>query len=218
MLKLAKELNSDESVHGIIIQQPVVLEKPINNAHVYSIIKPWKDVDGLNPVNVGLLGTLNAKPYFVPCTANAVLHLLRHHQIQIEGKRVCIIGRSAIVGMPLFNLMMRNDATVTVCHSKTENLSGIAKMADIIVVAVGQAAFLQKEWIKPGATVIDVGINEVRGGVANTRKICGDVDYEAVLAIAGAISPVPGGVGPLTVAMLVKNVFEAFKLNTSHSI
>jgi methylenetetrahydrofolate dehydrogenase (NADP+)/methenyltetrahydrofolate cyclohydrolase/formyltetrahydrofolate synthetase len=174
------------------------------------MVKPWKDVDALSPVNVGLLATMDSNPYFIPCTPKAILALLQHYDIPIAGKKVCIVGRSAIVGMPLFHLLQRHNATVTVCHSKTEDLPALLSHAEIVVVAIGQPQFIRAEWIKPGATVIDVGINDVENGT--NRRVCGDVDFDHVKNVAGAISPVPGGVGPLTVAMLAQNVFEAFKL------
>lgn len=214
LFAIAKRLNKDDAVHAVLTQLPVKLDVTIDPSKIYPLVKPWKDVDGLNPVNMGLLSMCEASPYFYPCTAAAVMALLDHNQIKVRGKNVCIIGRSAIVGRPLFQMMLRRDATVTLCHSHTTNISELIKSADIVVVAIGQPKFLQSEWIKPGAVVIDVGINESIDIESGKRSLVGDVDFESVKSIASDITPVPGGIGPLTVAMLMRNVLRAFELNT----
>ncbi len=208
----AHRLNGDTDVHAVIIQMPVNLDVPIDKSALYPLIKPWKDVDGLNPVNQGPLSMTEATPYFYPCTAAAVMKLLEHNNISVAGKHVCIIGRSAIVGRPLFQMMLRANATPTLCHSRTENLPSIVSHADLVVVAVGRAKFLKATWIKPGAVVIDIGINERHDSLSGKKMLTGDVDFEEVSRIASAVSPVPGGVGPLTVAMLMQNVLRAFQL------
>jgi 5,10-methylene-tetrahydrofolate dehydrogenase/methenyl tetrahydrofolate cyclohydrolase len=210
LVDLAGRLNKDLDVHAVLIQLPVRLDRKLDNAAVYPLIKPWKDVDGLNPVNMGLLAMPMTNPYFVPATASAVMELLQEFEIPVRSRHVCIVGRSAIVGRPLFQLMLRADATVTICHAQTENLEQHLKMADIVVVAIGKAKHIKADWIKPGATVIDVGINEA---IENSqRRLVGDVDADEVAKVAGAVTPVPGGIGPLTVAMLMRNVLRAFEL------
>ena len=195
-------------------QLPVHLDVPLDNSQIYPLVEPWKDVDGLNPINMGLLAMAEASPYFYPCTAAAVMELLSHCGISVTGKRVCIIGRSAIVGRPLMHMMMRKNATVTVCHSLTNDIPSIVKESEIVVVAVGKAGFLKANWIRPGAVVIDVGINEVMA-VGGKRVLVGDAEFEGILSVASAVTPVPGGIGPLTVAMLMRNVLRAHELNTA---
>jgi methylenetetrahydrofolate dehydrogenase (NADP+)/methenyltetrahydrofolate cyclohydrolase/formyltetrahydrofolate synthetase len=214
LLRTARRLNCDPAVHAIVTQMPVHLDGPLDNAQIYQLVVPWKDVDGLNPVNMGRLAMAESSPYFYPCTAAAVMELLAQHGICVAGKRVCIIGRSAIVGRPLMHMMMRQDATVTVCHSLTKDVPSIVRESEIVVVAVGKAGFLKANWIMPGAVVIDVGINETTAANGQ-RALVGDAEFGQILSVASAVTPVPGGVGPLTVAMLMRNVLRAYELNTT---
>lgn len=215
LCELARRLNSDPAVHAIVAQLPIHLDRALDAGQVSRLVQPWKDVDGLHPVNVGLLAMSEARPYFVPCTPAAVCALLQEAGVELRGRHVCIIGRSAIVGRPLMHMMLRLDATPVLCHSHTTDLPAIVRQADVVVVAVGRARFLQAAWLKPGAVVIDVGISEETSGPDGRRRLVGDVDFEAVAAVASAVSPVPGGVGPVTVAMLMHNVLRAFELNTA---
>lgn len=192
-------LSADPAVHGIILQTP--LPAGINGTRAGGHIVVDKDIDGINPLSAGRL-MLNL-PSFAPATAAAVLEILRRAQIPLRGKHAVVIGRSAIVGKPAALLLLREDATVTICHSRTVDLPAVARTADVLVVAIGRARFAGADFVKPGATVIDVGINEVDGNMV------GDVDYDAVAPIAGAITPVPGGVGPLTNVMLLRNTVAA---------
>ncbi len=192
-------LNRDKDVIGILVQLP--LPKHMDKAKVLCSIDPRKDVDGLHPENAGLL--LQGKPRFVPCTPAGILEMLNFYQIPVEGKRAVVIGRSEIVGRPMAQLLLNVNATVTVCHSKTVDLPEELKRAEIIIAALGKPGFVKEEMVSPGATVVDVGINRVDG------KIVGDVDFEKVKLKAHAISPVPGGVGPMTIAMLMKNLVMA---------
>ncbi len=192
-------LNADPAVHGILVQLP--LPKHIDTDKVLDRIRPDKDVDGFHPVNVGNL-TLGREA-LVPCTPHGVIRLLAMEGIAIEGKRAVIIGRSNIVGKPMASLLLARNATVTVCHSRTENLAAVCREADILVAAIGKPGFVTAAMVKTGAVVIDVGINRVAG------KLVGDVDFAAVKEAAGAITPVPGGVGPLTIAMLMHNTLKA---------
>ena len=197
-------LNQDKDVNGILVQLP--LPKNINTYHIIEKILPEKDVDGFHPVNIGKLA-IGLKPYAVSCTPFGIIKLLEEYNIETEGKHAVIIGRSNIVGKPLSYLLLNKSATVTVCHSKTKNLPEISSQADILIAAVGIPKFVKADWVKEGATVIDVGINRTEEG-----KLVGDVDFEEVEKKAGYITPVPGGVGPMTIAMLLSNTLELFKL------
>ena len=197
--ELIKKLNTDDTVHGILVQLP--LPEHMDKLRVLSCISPGKDVDGLHAVNAGALMTGNRG--FIPCTPKGILHLVKSTGIDIAGKRCAVIGRSSLVGKPAALLMLNSDATVTVCHSKTENLGSITKEADILICAAGKPKLITADMVKPGAVVIDVGQNKIDG------KWCGDVDFEPVEKIAGYITPVPGGVGPMTIAMLMENTVEA---------
>jgi|CXWL01.1.fsa_nt_gi methylenetetrahydrofolate dehydrogenase (NADP+)/methenyltetrahydrofolate cyclohydrolase len=202
--RLIHELNCDQAVHAILINKP--LPPHIEYSVLVNNISDVKDVEGLNLINIGKL--FFGKTKLVPCTAAAVMEHLRFAKISLRGKEVVIIGRSEIVGKPLMLLLLAENATVTVCHSATDAAGKLVehvRRADVVIVAIGQAGFLKGDWVKPGAVVVDVGINRVDG------KIVGDADYESVLKVAGAITPVPGGVGPVTSIMLMKNVLEAFK-------
>ena len=197
--KTVVSLNEDASVHGILVQLP--LPKHLDEARVLRLIDPDKDVDGFHAMNSGRL--MNGQPGFVPCTPLGVMKLLESYGINPAGKHAVIIGRSNIVGKPMAMLLLQANATVTVCHSRTQNLAEITRQADILVAAVGRANFVTADMVKPGAAVIDVGINRVDG------KIVGDVDFDAVSEVAGHITPVPGGVGQMTIAMLLANTIDA---------
>lgn len=200
LLSVIRRLNADESVHGILVQLP--LPKQIDATAVINEISPDKDVDGFHPVNAGKL--LTGQKCFEACTPKGVVELIKRSGTEIAGSHAVIIGRSNIVGKPLAALLLRENATVTVCHSRTKNLSEITKTADILVAAVGKCRMVTADMVKPGACVIDVGINRLEDGT-----LAGDVDYDGVSAVAGAITPVPGGVGPMTIAMLLNNTVEA---------
>ncbi len=200
LLNLIERLNEDDSVNGILLQHPVPAH--IDEMKAFNAISPLKDVDGFNIINRGNLAVGNDA--FVACTPLGIIELLKHENIAISGKHVVIIGRSNIVGKPLYELMLRENATVTVCHSKTQGIKDICKEADILVAALGKPKFVTEDMVKSDAVVIDVGINRVDG------KLIGDVDFEGVSKKASAITPVPGGVGPMTIAMLMKNVLKAY--------
>ena len=202
LLNLIEELNNREDIHGILLQSPIPKHLDINLA--FRTIKPEKDVDGFHPVNIGKL-SLNQE-CFVSCTPFGIMRMLAEYNIDIEGKHAVIIGRSNIVGKPMIQCMLNKHATVTVCHSKTKNLSEITKQADILVAAIGKPKFITEDMVKDGAVVIDVGINRNEEG-----KVCGDVDFENVSKKASYITPVPGGVGPMTIAMLMNNIIKAAK-------
>ncbi|WP_405724697.1 bifunctional methylenetetrahydrofolate dehydrogenase/methenyltetrahydrofolate cyclohydrolase FolD [Anaerotignum sp.] len=203
LLKLIDELNKDANVHGILVQMPV--PKHIDDRKVIMAISPDKDVDCFHPVNVGYLHT-GAKG-FLPCTPAGIIELIKRSGHSIAGKNCVIIGRSNIVGKPVAMLLMQENGTVTICHSKTQDLAGICRGADIIVSATGKVDTVTADMVKEGAIIIDVGMNRNAEG-----KLCGDVDFENVKEVAGAITPVPGGVGPMTIAMLMKNCNTAAKI------
>lgn len=203
LLKLLEDLNQKQDLHGILVQLP--LPKQIDEHLIIDSILPHKDVDGITPVSLGNLVSENT--ILAPATARAVLHLIESTGIKIEGKNAVVVGRSKIVGKPTAMLLLEKNATVTICHSKTKNLAEHTKKADILVVAVGKPNLITKEMVKEGAVVIDVGINRVAG------KIIGDVDFENVKEVAGFITPVPRGVGPMTIAMLMKNTLKAMELS-----
>ena len=202
LLALVEELNRRNDVDGILVQLP--LPKHLDEDKVIATIVPEKDVDGFHAVNTGNLWV--GKECFVSCTPAGIIELLKRSDIPIEGKECVIVGRSNIVGKPMAGLMLKENATVTVCHSRTQNLKEVTKRADILIVAIGKPQFITREFVKPGATVIDVGIHRMEG-----KKLCGDVAFAEVEPVAGAITPVPGGVGPMTIAMLMKNCLEAAK-------
>ena len=204
LLACIEELNVDPEVHGILVQLPLPAQIAEDEEDILSHIDPRKDVDGFHPVNVGHL-VLGA-PGLRPCTPAGCIRMLDYAGIPIEGAHAVIIGRSNIVGKPMAHLLLERNATVTICHSRTQNLAAIARTADILVAAVGRPHFVTADMVKEGATVIDVGINRIA-----PKKLVGDVDFDAAAAVAGAITPVPGGVGLLTVAMLMENVVQAAK-------
>lgn len=201
---LIEDLNNNKDIHGILLQSPIPKNLNINRA--FEKISPNKDVDGFHPVNVGKL-SLN-EDTFVSCTPYGIMKMFEEYKIELEGKHVVILGRSNIVGKPLIQCALNKNATVTVCHSKTQNLSDYTKTADILIVAIGKPNFITQDMIKEGACVIDVGINRLEDG-----KIVGDVEFETVEKKAGFITPVPGGVGPMTIAMLMNNVIKSSRNN-----
>jgi len=202
LLDVVKELNSDPTTHGILCQLP--LPRHLDDKAVIAAIDPKKDVDAFHAESVGHI--MIGDGGFVPCTPAGVMELLHRSGITAEGKECVVIGRSNIVGKPMAMLLLHENGTVTVCHSRTKDLAAVCRRADILVAAVGRAKFVTADMVKPGATVIDVGINRDENG-----KLCGDVDFAAVEPIAGAITPVPGGVGPMTIAMLLQNTLTAAK-------
>ncbi|PNU26422.1 bifunctional methylenetetrahydrofolate dehydrogenase/methenyltetrahydrofolate cyclohydrolase FolD [Listeria monocytogenes] len=202
LLSVIEELNEDKTIHGILVQLP--LPEHISEEKVIDTISYDKDVDGFHPVNVGNL--FIGKDSFVPCTPAGIIELIKSTGTQIEGKRAVVIGRSNIVGKPVAQLLLNENATVTIAHSRTKDLPQVAKEADILVVATGLAKFVKKDYIKPGAVVIDVGMDR-----DENNKLCGDVDFDDVVEEAGFITPVPGGVGPMTITMLLANTLKAAK-------
>ena len=202
LLQLIQQLNERKDIHGILLQSPIPQHLDIREA--FNLIDYRKDVDGFNPINVGKLSL--CEDTFISCTPNGVMRMLEEYNISIEGKRAVIIGRSNIVGKPLIQCLLNKNATVTVCHSKTKDIEEITKGADILIAALGKPKFVTEDMVKSGAVVIDAGINRNDEG-----KIIGDVDFENVSKIASYITPVPGGVGPMTIAMLMKNVIKAAK-------
>ena len=206
LLKLIKELNENEEVDGILVQLP--LPKHIDEDKIIAAIDKGKDVDGFHPLNVAALW--QKQPCTLPCTPKGIIKLLDKAGVEIEGKNAVVIGRSNIVGLPVAKLLLDRNATVTIAHSRTPDLGAVTREADILVVAVGRPLLVKGEDIKPGAVVIDVGVNRH----PETGKLCGDVDFESAKEIAGAITPVPGGVGPLTRACLLENTYECYQRHT----
>jgi methylenetetrahydrofolate dehydrogenase (NADP+)/methenyltetrahydrofolate cyclohydrolase len=204
VVKAVTQLNGDTGIHGILIQLP--LPKQVDTERVIAAVRPDKDVDGFHPYNLGLL--FSGRPRFAPCTPKGIMTLLAEYEIKVAGSRAVVIGRSIDVGRPMSALLTNADATVTVCHSKTKDLAKELKAADILISAVGKAHFITREMVRRGAVVIDVGINQLNG------KLVGDVDFEAVKDIASAITPVPGGVGPMTIATLMENTYRAAIVRT----
>ena len=203
LVKLVKELNENDNVHGILVQLP--LPKHINADTIIRTISPDKDVDGFHPESVGRLCI--GEPGFVSCTPAGIIQLLKRSGIEIEGKECVVVGRSNIVGKPMALLLLRENGTVTVAHSRTKDLKEVTKRADILVVAVGRPKMITADYVKEGAVVIDVGIHR-----NEQNKLCGDVDFDSVEPVCGAITPVPGGVGPMTIAMLMNNCLESVSL------
>lgn len=206
LLDLVQKLNASQTVNGILVQLP--LPKQINETTILRAIDPIKDVDAFHPQNVGkiMIGDFD----FLPCTPAGIMDLIASTGVEILGKRCVVIGRSNIVGKPMAMLLLHKNGTVTICHSKTENLTEICREADILVAAVGKANFVTADMVKPGAVVIDVGMNRLDNG-----KLCGDVDFEQVKTVAGYLTPVPGGVGPMTIATLMRNTVTAAKLQAN---
>ena len=204
LLNVVKELNEDKNVNGILVQLP--LPKHIDESKVLLTIDSTKDVDGFHPVNVGKM--VIGEDTFLPCTPAGIIEMIKRTDIDIEGKECVVIGRSNIVGKPMAMLMLKENATVTIAHSRTKDLKEVTKRADIIVAALGKAKFVTADYVKEGAVVIDVGMDRDENG-----KLCGDVDFESVSKVASAITPVPGGVGPMTVTMLLVNCLRSVELN-----
>ncbi|MBN2216523.1 MAG: bifunctional methylenetetrahydrofolate dehydrogenase/methenyltetrahydrofolate cyclohydrolase FolD [Pirellulales bacterium] len=206
LLTVVNRLNRDDEVHGILVQLP--LPEGLDETRILRAVSPMKDVDAFHPENVGLI--VQNRPRFIPCTPAGIQQLLLRQNVPIAGAHVVVVGRSDIVGKPMAIILMQRgaggDATVTVCHSRTRNLPEICRSADVLIVAIGRAKFVTADMVKPGATVIDVGMNRTDEG------LFGDVDFEAVKSVAGAITPVPGGVGPLTITMLLQNTLTAARL------
>jgi methylenetetrahydrofolate dehydrogenase (NADP+)/methenyltetrahydrofolate cyclohydrolase len=200
LLDLVGRLNADDSVHGILVQLP--LPDTIDESKVIESIAPAKDVDGFHPVNAGRL--LIGEPGFIPCTPYGILKLLEYEKVDLKGKHAVVVGRSNIVGKPVALLLLSRHATVTICHSRTQDLPGVVRSGDVVIAAVGKAGMVRGSWIKPGAVVIDVGINRLPDG-----RLVGDVAFEEARAVAGKITPVPGGVGPMTITMLLHNTLDA---------
>jgi 5,10-methylene-tetrahydrofolate dehydrogenase/methenyl tetrahydrofolate cyclohydrolase len=217
ILATVDKLNKDPAINGILIQLP--LPSNLDQDKILSSVDPKKDVDGLHPANVANLtlytGPALEAPFSIPCTPLGCLVLLDKSGVELRGKSCAVVGRSHLVGLPMARLLLGRDATVTICHSKTKDIEGVVKQADVVVAAVGRAGLVKGDWIKPGAVVIDVGINSVDivptkpGG--KTYKLVGDVDYESAAAVASLITPVPGGVGPMTIAMLLSNTLASFE-------
>jgi methylenetetrahydrofolate dehydrogenase (NADP+)/methenyltetrahydrofolate cyclohydrolase len=219
VMALVQQLASDPKVHGILVQLP--MPGHINEETILNAVPITKDVDGFHPVNIGKLGMKNREPSFAPCTPAGVIELLDRIHVKIEGANAVVLGRSNIVGLPVSLLLLGRNATVTVCHSRTKDIAGVVKQADILVAAIGKAKFVKGDWVKPGAVVIDVGVNSqpvlnpdgtpaisTKTGKPR-KKLMGDVDFDAVQEVASAITPVPRGVGPMTIAMLMKNTLLA---------
>jgi methylenetetrahydrofolate dehydrogenase (NADP+) / methenyltetrahydrofolate cyclohydrolase len=207
LLSLVARLNADDSIHGILIQSP--LPKHIEYQSVIAELKPEKDVDGFHPVNAGKL-LIGDRTGFAPCTPAGVMEMLRRKNVAVQGADCVIVGRSTIVGRPMAALMIQDDATVTVCHSKTRDLASHTRRADILIVAAGRPKFVTGDMVRPGAVVIDVGINRVADSRAKQGYVLvGDVDFPSACQVASLITPVPGGVGPMTIAMLLKNTVRA---------
>jgi methylenetetrahydrofolate dehydrogenase (NADP+)/methenyltetrahydrofolate cyclohydrolase len=206
LLDLIDRLNKDDTVHGILVQLP--LPRHISAEHVIDAIDPQKDVDAFTHESVARI--FNGNYSYLPCTPAGIMELLRYYNVQTEGKECVVLGRSDIVGKPMALLMLHANATVTVCHSRTKNLADVTRRADILVVAIGRPEFVTADMIKPGAVVIDVGINRLADG-----RLVGDVDFAAASEVASMITPVPGGVGPMTITMLMKNTLTAAKAKIS---
>ena len=208
VLALVQKLGADEKIHGILVQLP--LPDQIDDETILNAIPLSKDVDGFHPLNIGALAMKGREPDFVPCTPNGVIELLDRSGTEITGANAVVLGRSNIVGMPVALLLVSRNATVTICHSRTRDLAAVCREADILVAAIGRAHFVKADWIKPGATVIDVGTNMIDDASRKSgKRLVGDVDFEAAKEVAGKITPVPGGVGPMTIAMLLSNTLRS---------
>ena len=208
---LVAELNADPKVNGILVQLP--LPSGLDDERVLNAIDIEKDVDGFHPINIGRLAQKGRESMFVPCTPNGCLYLLDEMNVQIEGANAVVLGRSNIVGMPLALLLVKRDATVTICHSRSQDLPGITRQADILLAAVGRPEMVKADWVKPGAVVIDVGTNRIDDpSTEKGYRLVGDVDFDEVKEVAGMLSPSPGGVGPMTIAMLLRNTVRSAKM------
>ncbi len=209
--KLIKKLNSSKKVNGILVQLP--LPAHLNEERILQLISIEKDVDGFSPINIGRLAQKGREPLFVPCTPYGCIYLLEQTGVQIEGANAVVLGRSNIVGMPAALLLIGKNATVTVCHSRTRDIPAAVRQADILIAAIGKAEYVRGDWIKPGAAVIDVGINSKPDATKKSgHRLVGDVNFDEAKEVAGCITPVPGGVGPMTIAMLMKNTLRAAEI------
>jgi methylenetetrahydrofolate dehydrogenase (NADP+) / methenyltetrahydrofolate cyclohydrolase len=209
--QVLQTLKQDPKVHGMLLQLP--LPPGFDEARALNLIPMEKDVDGMHPVNAGRLAMKGRDPFFVPCTPLGVMVLLAKSGVQLAGAQAVVLGRSNLVGMPSALLLVRENATVTICHSRTRDLPSVVRQADVLVAAIGRPYMVKADWIKPGAAVIDVGINRVEDASTKTGyRLVGDVDFEAAKEVAGSITPVPGGVGPMTIAMLLQNTLHAASL------
>ncbi len=214
---LVQELNQDPAIHGILVQLP--LPAGLDEERVLSTISLTKDVDGFHPINIGRLAQKGREPLFVPATPSGIMYLLEHNGIILEGARAVVLGRSNIVGMPISLLLIRANATVTICHSHTADIPDLIREADILIAAVGKPEYVRGDWIKPGATVIDVGVNRVEDASRKRGyRLVGDVAFDEAVEAAGAITPVPGGVGPMTIAMLLRNTLRAARLADGNDV
>jgi methylenetetrahydrofolate dehydrogenase (NADP+)/methenyltetrahydrofolate cyclohydrolase len=208
---LVKKLNADPQISGILVQLP--MPSHIDEERVLSLINIEKDVDGFSPINIGRLAQKGREPLFVPCTPYGCIYLLEQMGVKIEGANAVVLGRSNIVGMPAALLLIGRNATVTVCHSRTRDLPAVIRQADILIAAIGRTEMVRGDWIKPGAAVIDVGINSVPDATKKSgHRLVGDVNFNEAKEVAGFITPVPGGVGPMTIAMLMKNTLRAAQI------
>jgi len=208
---LVRELNADPNIHGILVQLP--LPAGLDEERVLNTISLQKDVDGFHPVNIGRLAQKGREPLFIPATPAGVMYLLEHSGAKLEGANAVVLGRSNIVGMPVSLLLVKENATVTICHSRTKDIPGLIREADVLIAAVGIPEYVRGDWIKPGAIVIDVGVNRVEDESKKSGyRLVGDVAYEEAGEVAGAITPVPGGVGPMTIACLLRNTLRAARL------
>jgi len=216
VIAVIDSLNKDSSVHGILVQLP--LPSHMDQKRVLEHVRVDKDVDGSSPIHMGTLAMRGHDTLFVPCTPKGCIELLRREKIPMSGKHAVVIGRSNLVGVPVALLLLKEDATVTICHSRTANIAEVVKQADIVIAAVGKAEMVKGDWLKPGAIVIDVGINSKDAPELKRKyRLVGDVDYASAHPVAGRITPVPGGVGPMTVAMLITNTFESARRFASGS-
>ncbi len=208
VIQLVRDLSANPEIHGILVQLP--LPSHIDEKAVLGAVAVNKDVDGFHPINIGELGMKGRTPAFAPCTPAGVIELLKRTGVKLSGANAVVLGRSNIVGLPVALLLLRNDATVTVCHSRSQNLADIVRGADILIAAIGKARFVTGDMIKPGAVVIDVGMNTKPDATkAKGTRLCGDVHFESAGEVASKITPVPGGVGPMTIAMLLRNTVRA---------
>lgn len=210
LLNIVRELNANPEVNGILVQLP--LPDHIDDEEILGAISLEKDVDGFHPLNIGRLSMKRRDPLFVPCTPKGCIELLDRTGVEIEGKRAVVLGRSNIVGLPVAMLLLHRNATLTICHSRTKDLPGVVREADILIAAVGRPQMVKGDWVKPGAVVIDVGVNAVDDPTSDKGyKLVGDVDFNEVKEVASAITPVPRGVGPMTIAMLLRNTMDGAK-------
>ncbi len=210
LLEVVRELNADSNIHGILVQLP--LPGHIDDEEILAAVSLHKDVDGFHPLNIGRLSMKRREPLFVPCTPKGCIELLDRTGVEIEGRHAVVLGRSNIVGLPVAMLLLHRNATLTVCHSRTQDLADVVRRADILIAAVGRAEMVRGDWIKPGAVIIDVGVNAVEDdSVEKGYRLVGDVAFSEAAQVASAITPVPGGVGPMTIAMLLRNTLDSAK-------